>query len=69
MQARRVAITGIGLISPWGGDLGDFFERLLAGDQSLRGENLFRAVLSSYDTRRMTTNIRDKLAWIEANLL
>jgi 3-oxoacyl-[acyl-carrier-protein] synthase II len=36
MQARRVAITGIGLISPFGGDLGDFFERLLAGESGVR---------------------------------
>lgn len=35
MQARRVAITGIGLIGPWGGDLGDFFERLLAGESGV----------------------------------
>ena len=35
MQARRVAITGIGVISPYGGDLNHFFERLLAGESAV----------------------------------
>jgi 3-oxoacyl-[acyl-carrier-protein] synthase II len=33
---RRVAITGIGLVSPFGGDSGDFFARLLAGESCIR---------------------------------
>lgn len=36
MQGRRVAITGIGLISPYGGDLVDFFDRLLAAESAVR---------------------------------
>ncbi len=35
MSQRRVAITGLGLISPFGGDLPDFFERLLAGESAV----------------------------------
>ena len=36
MSQRRVAITGLGLISPFGGDLGDFFGRLLAAESAVR---------------------------------
>jgi 3-oxoacyl-[acyl-carrier-protein] synthase II len=36
MSQRRVAITGLGLISPYGGDLSDFFARLLAGESAVR---------------------------------
>lgn len=36
MIQRRVAITGLGLVSPYGGDLPDFFERLLAGESAVR---------------------------------
>ncbi|QRM18190.1 beta-ketoacyl-ACP synthase II [Dechloromonas sp. TW-R-39-2] len=36
MSQRRVAITGLGLISPYGGDLPDFFARLLAGESAVR---------------------------------
>lgn len=35
MVAHRVAITGIGVISPYGGDARDFFERLLAGESAV----------------------------------
>jgi 3-oxoacyl-[acyl-carrier-protein] synthase II len=35
MQARRVAITGLGVISPYGGDIADFFERLIAGESAV----------------------------------
>ena len=35
MVQRRVAITGLGLVSPYGGDLPDFFEHLLAGDSAV----------------------------------
>ncbi len=36
MNQRRVAITGLGLVSPYGGDLQDFFARLLAGESAVR---------------------------------
>ncbi|MBK9447540.1 MAG: beta-ketoacyl-[acyl-carrier-protein] synthase family protein [Betaproteobacteria bacterium] len=36
MQQRRVAITGIGLVSPYGGDLADFFSHLMAGESAIR---------------------------------
>ena len=35
MKQRRVAITGLGIISPYGGDLPDFFARLLAGESAV----------------------------------
>lgn len=36
MTRRRVAITGLGLVSPFGGDFNDFFDRLLAGESAVR---------------------------------
>jgi 3-oxoacyl-[acyl-carrier-protein] synthase II len=36
MAQRRVAITGLGLVSPYGGDLADFFARLVAGESAIR---------------------------------
>lgn len=36
MNRRRVAITGLGLVSPYGGDLADFFSRLCAGESAVR---------------------------------
>ena len=36
MNPRRVAITGLGLVSPFGSDLADFFARLLAGESAIR---------------------------------
>ncbi len=36
MTRRRVAVTGLGLVSPYGGDSGDFFARLLAGESAIR---------------------------------
>ena len=36
MSQRRVAITGLGLVSPYGGDLPDFFARLTAGESAIR---------------------------------
>lgn len=36
MSQRRVAITGLGLVSPYGGDLPDFFVRLLDGESAVR---------------------------------
>ncbi|MBT9521748.1 MAG: beta-ketoacyl-[acyl-carrier-protein] synthase family protein [Dechloromonas sp.] len=36
MSQRRVAITGLGLVSPYGGDLADFFRRLCAGESAAR---------------------------------
>jgi 3-oxoacyl-[acyl-carrier-protein] synthase II len=35
MSQRRVAITGLGLVSPYGGDLPDFFSRLCAGESAV----------------------------------
>jgi 3-oxoacyl-[acyl-carrier-protein] synthase II len=35
MSQRRVAITGLGLVSPYGGDLPDFFTRLCAGQSAV----------------------------------
>ncbi|UCV18980.1 beta-ketoacyl-[acyl-carrier-protein] synthase family protein [Ferribacterium limneticum] len=35
MSQRRVAITGLGLVSPYGGDLTDFFSRLCAGQSAV----------------------------------
>ncbi len=32
----RVVVTGLGLVSPYGGDLEDFFERLLQGESAVR---------------------------------
>lgn len=36
MSQRRVAITGLGLVSPYGGDLDDYFARLCAGESAVR---------------------------------
>ncbi|HJV93358.1 MAG TPA: beta-ketoacyl synthase N-terminal-like domain-containing protein, partial [Azonexus sp.] len=36
MIQRRVAISGLGLVSPYGGGLPDFFEHLLAGESAVR---------------------------------
>lgn len=36
MNPQRVAITGLGLVSPYGGDLADFFARLVAGESAIR---------------------------------
>ena len=36
MGPRRVAITGLGLVSPYSGDLADFFARLTAGESAVR---------------------------------
>jgi 3-oxoacyl-[acyl-carrier-protein] synthase II len=36
MSQCRVAITGLGVVSPFGGDLPDFFARLLAGESAVR---------------------------------
>lgn len=36
MDHRRVAITGLGLVSPYGGNLSDFFSRLCAGESAIR---------------------------------
>lgn len=36
MSRHRVAITGLGLVSPYGGDLEDFFQRVLAGQSAVR---------------------------------
>ena len=35
-SARRVAVTGLGLVNPFGGDLKDFFGRMLRGESAIR---------------------------------
>ena len=32
---RRVAVTGLGLTGPWGGDVDDFYRRMLAGESAI----------------------------------
>lgn len=36
MEQRRVAITGLGLVSSFGGSVDDFFQRLLTGESAVR---------------------------------
>ena len=36
MAKRRVAITGLGLVSPFGGSTEDFFARIAAGESCIR---------------------------------
>jgi 3-oxoacyl-[acyl-carrier-protein] synthase II len=36
MSLRRVAVTGLGMVSPYGAGLTDFFAHLLAGDSAVR---------------------------------
>ena len=36
MTGRRIAITGVGMVSPFGGDTNDFFERILRGESAIR---------------------------------
>jgi 3-oxoacyl-[acyl-carrier-protein] synthase II len=33
---RRVAVTGVGVVNPFGGDTDDFFERMLRGESAVR---------------------------------
>ena len=35
-RGRRVAVTGLGLVNPFGGDLTDFFGRMLRGESAIR---------------------------------
>jgi len=35
-EARRVAVTGLGIVSPFGADLADFFSRMLRGESAIR---------------------------------
>jgi len=35
-SARRVAVTGLGIVNPFGGDLADFFGRMLRGESAVR---------------------------------
>jgi 3-oxoacyl-[acyl-carrier-protein] synthase II len=34
--SRRAAVTGVGMVSPFGGDTHDFFERILRGESAVR---------------------------------
>ena len=34
--ARRVAVTGLGIVNPFGADLADFFSRMLRGESAIR---------------------------------
>jgi 3-oxoacyl-[acyl-carrier-protein] synthase II len=36
VSGRRVAVTGIGMVSPFGGDAEDFFARILLGESAVR---------------------------------
>lgn len=36
MKLRRVAVTGLGLVSPYGGDVNEFFSHMLAGESAVR---------------------------------
>lgn len=36
VPGRRVAVTGIGMVSPFGGDTEDFFTRILSGESAVR---------------------------------
>ncbi len=36
VSSRRVAVTGIGMVSPFGGDTDDFFTRMLSGESAVR---------------------------------
>ncbi|MGH8581643.1 MAG: beta-ketoacyl synthase N-terminal-like domain-containing protein, partial [Gammaproteobacteria bacterium] len=47
---RRVAITGLGLVSPLGNDAGGFFDRLMAGVSGIRR-------IETEFTERLTTRI------------
>ena len=33
---RRVAVTGLGVVNPFGGDLQDYFDRIMAGESAVR---------------------------------
>jgi 3-oxoacyl-[acyl-carrier-protein] synthase II len=35
VRSRRVAVTGLGMVSPFGGDIDDFFERILGGESAV----------------------------------
>lgn len=35
-SSRRVAVTGVGMVSPFGGSTEDFFERILCGESAIR---------------------------------
>ena len=35
VQRRRVAVTGIGLVNPFGGSAGDFFDRIMCGESAV----------------------------------
>lgn len=35
-QLRRVAVTGVGLVNPFGGDTNDFFHRIMQGESAVR---------------------------------
>ena len=39
----------------------------LEDSKNFRGESLYRAILEFYEIRRMTSNIRGKLTWIDSN--
>lgn len=36
MLGRRVAVTGLGMVSPFGGDFDDFFARIMRGESAIR---------------------------------
>ncbi|HLQ66449.1 MAG TPA: beta-ketoacyl synthase N-terminal-like domain-containing protein, partial [Candidatus Limnocylindrales bacterium] len=49
VEPRRVVVTGMGVISPLGSDLEDFWKRLLAGESGIGPVTRFD--ITEYDTR------------------
>ncbi len=49
VESRRVVVTGMGIISPLGSDLEDFWKRLLAGESGIGPVTRFD--IKEYDTR------------------
>ena len=50
MERRRVAVTGMGIVSPLGSDLGKFWERLINGQSGIR-------TIQQFDTTRFDSKI------------
>ena len=71
MSQRRVAITGLGLVSPYGGDLADFFARLLAGESAVRflqTDDIPRPLAGTMDRFAQLGTAAAFSAWADAGL-